>query len=146
MTMETARRVFLSFRYEDVDYANLVAAWSANENNDFQMYNERLTIAVNSQDAEYIKRRLRPKIDRASVLLCIIGSGTYTSDWVNWEISYAKGQKALVGVLLELSNKRPHEITNAGAIFVPYKKDDMAKAIEWAATSNKTAGDWQFNG
>jgi hypothetical protein len=98
MTTKTTRRVFLSFQYEDVDYANLMAAWSANENDDFQMYNERLKVAVDSENAEYIKRRLRPKIDRSSVLLCIIGAGTSGSEWVNWEISYAKWQRGLVGV------------------------------------------------
>ena len=53
---------------------------------------------ANSENAEYIKRLLRPRYG-ARVLMCIIGAGTYTSNWVNWEIWFAKREgKGLVGV------------------------------------------------
>lgn len=124
------KRVFISFQNEDRRYADLIDAWAANDNDDFNLYNERLRVAVNSAQAEYIKSRLRPKIDRASVLLCIIGSGTAASDWVNWEIAYAKQKgRTLVGVLIAPQNSRPREIQNAGATFVPYEKDAILRAI-----------------
>ncbi|MEX0926950.1 MAG: TIR domain-containing protein [Dehalococcoidia bacterium] len=143
MATRISRHVFTSFQYEDLKYANLIHAWAANENNDFTMYNERLEVAVDSDNAEYIKRQIRPKIRRASVLICIIGPGTYASEWVNWEISFAKGErKGLVGVRLGEDNRRPREIIDAGAIFVPYKRDDIEDAIEEAATSQNITGDW----
>jgi hypothetical protein len=124
------KRVFLSFQNEDRRYADLIDAWAANDNDDFNLYNERLRIAVNSSQAEYIKSRLRPKIDRASVLLCIIGTGTARSEWVNWEIAYAKRcGKKLVGVLTQPSNARPREIQNAGATFIAYGRDAILRAI-----------------
>ena len=100
------RRVFISFVVEDRHYASLMDAWAANENNEFDFYDERLKVAIGSHDAEYVKSRLRPKIDRASVLMCLIGDTTSQSAWVNWEIEYAKRQgKGLVGV--ELGGKMP---------------------------------------
>src|SRR5438128_1379931 len=118
----TVRRVFTSFAYEDLNYTNLVGAWSANDNDEFNVYEERLKVAVNSKDADYIKSKLRSKIDRCSVLLCIIGPTTSASAWVNWEIEYAKSKaKGLVGVETVTNVKHPSEISNSGAIFVPYK-------------------------
>ena len=139
------RRVFTSFEYGDLKYATLPEAWSANENDDFGFYRERLRVAVSSRDADYIKSRLRPKIRRASVLLCRIGEKTAGSSWVDWEIAYAKQEgKGLVGVRIKPSYKKPGEIREAGAIFVPYGKSEILRAIDWAATAGKTSGDWTY--
>jgi hypothetical protein len=122
-----------------------MAAWSANENDDFAMYDERLKVAIDSRDADYIKSKLRPKIDRASVLVCLIGEKTSGSKWVNWEIEYAQNQdKRLVGVKLADNVARPSQVTGVGAIFVSYKKDEIQRAIEWAVTSTKKEKDWVF--
>lgn len=143
--MQTMQRVFISFHYEDLHYANLMDAWCANDNNDFAMYNERVKVAVNSRDADYIKTKISPKIQRSSVLLCLIGSGTSGSGWVNWEIDAAKGMgKGLVGVQLASGNRRPASINNAGAVFVLYLQAEILKAIRWAATAGKSAGDFSY--
>jgi hypothetical protein len=131
---------------ENLNHANLIDAWSVNENNEFGLYNERLKIAVNSTQAEYIKSRIRPKIDRASVLLCLIGATTYKSSWVSWEITYAKSKgKGLVGVMLQPKNAKPFAIMNTGAVFVPYARDEIAKAINWAATARTSSGDYSYS-
>ena len=139
------RRVFTSFEYGDLRYATLPEAWSANENDDFGFYRERLRVAVSSRDADYIKSRLRPKIRRASVLLCLIGEKTAGSSWVNWEIAYAKqAGKGLVGVLIKAGLTKPREIRDSGAVFVHYSRSEILRAINWAATAGKTSGDWTF--
>jgi hypothetical protein len=79
--MPPTYRVFISFEFEDLNYANLMDAWSTNENNDFAVYNERLRTPVNSQQADYVKTRIAQRIDRASVLVCLIGSTTARSGW-----------------------------------------------------------------
>jgi hypothetical protein len=138
------RQVFTSFEYSDLMYATLPEAWSANENDDFGFYRERLRVAVSSRDADYIKSRLRPKIRRAIVLLCLIGDKTAQSSWVNWEIATAKEEgKGLVGVLIKPGLPRPREIRNARAVFVPYRKAKIQRAIDWAATAGKS-GDWSY--
>jgi len=131
---------------EDLNYANLIDAWSTNENNEFGMYNERLKIAINSTQADYVKSRIRPKIDRASVLLCLIGATTHRSSWVNWEITHARSNgKGLVGVMLRPQNVKPSAIANAGAVFVPYARNEIAKAVDWAATAQTSSGDYSYS-
>jgi hypothetical protein len=146
MSQSSRYRVFISFQMENLNHANLIDAWSANENDDFEMYNERLRVAVNSTQADYVKSRIRPRIDRASVLLCLIGATTYKSSWVDWEITYAKSKsKGLVGMMLQPQNTKPSAIVNAGAVFVPYDQDEIAKAVDWAATARASSGDYSYN-
>ena len=129
-TRATMKRVFISFQNEDRRYADLIDAWAANDNDDFGLYNERLRVAVNSVQGEYIKSKLRPKIARASILLCIIGAGTARSEWVNWEIAEARrSRKKLVGLLIKPHYSKPREIQNARATFVSYQKDAILRAI-----------------
>lgn len=139
------RRAFISFQYEDRHYADLMDAWAANENTDFDFYDERLKVAVNSQNAAYIRSQLSEKIRRASVLVCVIGATTYSSPWVSWEIAYAKSQdKGLVGIETILGFLPPPELSNAGAVFVPFKQAEITRAIEWAATSAERTQDWRY--
>lgn len=142
----TKRRVFISFEVEDRHYAGLMDAWSANDNDDFDMYDERLKVAVDSNNADYVKTKIRPKISRATVLVCLIGRTTYQSEWVTWEIDYAKKEgKGLVGVRLRGGNRIPASIDDSGAVFVAYKEREIQKAIEWAATAGKTSENWTYN-
>ncbi len=79
------------------------------------------------------------------MLLCLVGEKTARSSWINWEIAQAKKEaKGLVGVLIKAMYTKPREICDAGAVFVPYRKDEILKAINWAATAAKTSGDWAY--
>lgn len=81
------KRIFISFVYDDdSEYFNLLQAWSKNENIDLEFYNESVTEAFDSENADYIKRKIREKIQRASITLCLVSENTYNSRWVNWEI------------------------------------------------------------
>src|SRR5271168_4117966 len=114
--MASTVRVFSSFQYEDVNYARLMEAWAANENHDFSLYSERLRVPINSSRGVYIRERLRPRIQRASVLMCLIGTGTWSSGWVKWEIEAAKAAgKGLVGVRLKPRNRTPVPLRDSGA-------------------------------
>jgi MTH538 TIR-like domain (DUF1863) len=140
-----ARRVFVSFQFEDVRYATLMDAWAANENDEFTFYGERLKVAVNSTEATYIRRVLKAKIRRARVLVCLIGADTARSRWVRWEIRTARLLgKGLVGVLLRPHNRHPVPIRNAGAVFVPYERAEIQRAIDWAADANQRSGDFSY--
>ena len=81
------KRIFISFVYDDDnDYFNLLHAWSKNEGFDLEFYSESLREAVDSVNADYIKRQIREKIQRVSITLCLASKNTHTSRWVNWEI------------------------------------------------------------
>lgn len=138
-------RVFASFQYGDVHYARLLEAWAANENHDFVLYSERLRVAINSRRGAYIRQQLRPRITRASVLLCLIGEGTWSSPWVKWEIETAKAQgKGLVGAKLKQSNRIPVPLRNVGGLFVPFKQAEIERAISERAQKRPATGDWTY--
>jgi hypothetical protein len=138
-------RVFASFQYEDVHYARLLEAWAANENHDFALYSERLRVAVNSARGTYIRQQLRPRIARASVLLCLIGEGTWSSRWVKWEIETAKVEgKGLVGVQLRPASRVPVALRNCGGLFVPFKQAKIERAIAERAKTRPTTRDWKY--
>ena len=85
-------RVFLSFRAEDRDHVNGLRLLAANPNYELDFYDESLRSAINSAQADYIKRLIREKIRRASVTLCLVSELTHTSRWVNWELKESLSQ------------------------------------------------------
>jgi hypothetical protein len=97
----------LSFDYDnDAHYKNMLLAWDKNSEFDFELYNGSLKEAINSQNATYIKTKIRPLINKASRLLCIVGKESASSDWINWEIQTAvDAKKKLIGVKIEKANK-----------------------------------------
>lgn len=81
------KRVFLSFRAEDRKRVDGVRLLAANDQFDIEFYDESLRSAIDSVDADYIKRVIREKIRRASVTVCLMSAETHTSAWVDWEIN-----------------------------------------------------------
>src|SRR6267154_4164796 len=93
----TKKRVFLSFRAEDrlqVQGSRLLAA---NPDYDLEFYDESVRVAVDSWDAGYVKKVIREKISRSSATVFMISALTYTSAWVDWELSESaqKGNKMI---------------------------------------------------
>lgn len=84
--MVEKKRVFLSFLAEDKEKVAGLRLLAANPNYDLEFYDESLQVAIDSRDAEYIKRRIREKINRTSVTVCLISENTHTSGWVDWEL------------------------------------------------------------
>lgn len=81
------KRIFISFIYDDDNrYFNLLHAWSKNKDFDLEFYSESVREAFDSQNADYIKGQITPKIQRASITLCLASQNTHSSRWVNWEI------------------------------------------------------------
>ncbi len=72
---------------------------------------------------------------------------TRADAWIDWELRAARAatrKPGLVGVLLEPWCIRPKAILDAGAIFVPFKRDAVERAIRWAAEESRTAGDFEL--
>jgi MTH538 TIR-like domain (DUF1863) len=86
------KRVFLSFRAEDKNQVNGLRLLAANDKFDIEFYDESVRSPYNSFDAVYIKRKIRAKINRTSVTVCMLSALTHTSPWVEWELlqSYEK--------------------------------------------------------
>lgn len=84
--MPSKKRAFLSFIEEDKEKVAGLRLLAANPNYDLEFYDESLRVAIESRDAEYVKRRIREKINRTSVTVCLISEDTHTSRWVDWEL------------------------------------------------------------
>jgi len=84
--MIARKRVFLSFVEEDKEKVAGLRLLAANPNYDLEFYDESVRVPIDSRDAEYVQRRIREKINRTSVTVCLISEKTHTSKWVDWEL------------------------------------------------------------
>ena len=129
------KKIFISFDYEnDRHYKNLLVAWDKNDLFDFKFYDESVTVAVNSDDAAYIRSKIKERILAAGYLLCIVGSDAHNSGWIEWEIKTAKSLGlSLIGVKIENSNTSPSALLNSGAAWAKsFTFDSIKSAIDAA--------------
>jgi MTH538 TIR-like domain (DUF1863) len=91
------KRVFISFRAEDRQQVNGLRLLGANPNFDIEFYDESVRTAIDSTNTGYIRSKIREKIDRTSVTVCMVSELTYTSTWVAWELeeSINKGNEII---------------------------------------------------
>jgi len=142
MPQETKKRVFLSFIAEDRGRVEGLRLLAKNPNFDIEFYDESVRTPFDSQDAEYIKRRIREKINRTSVTVCLISEETHKSKWVDWElrVSDEKGNKIIAMALKGVKRAvLPRLIEEKGLTFHAWDLDKLARLItEWARWSNET--------
>ena len=91
------KRVFISFRHEDKAQVNGLRLLAANPKFDIEFYDESVRTAINSENASYVRSKIKEKIARTSVTVCMVGAETHTSQWVDWELeeSITKGNKII---------------------------------------------------
>lgn len=96
---DTGCHVFISFAYEDEDEVNLLRGQAKNQNTELEFDDFSLKQAINSENEDYIKKRIRERIDRASVTTVYLTPDSAKSEWVDWEIreSLRRG-KGVIGV------------------------------------------------
>lgn len=130
------KKIFVSYRAdsEGNKYKNLLVAWSKNDNGyfDIKFEDTSIGVSINSNDADYIKRRIREKITESKTVLVLIGKETYKSDWVEWEIEKAAElNKKLVAVKIDNSYTSPSAIFGKGATWAKsFKYESIKKAID----------------
>ena len=94
------RYIFLSF-YNSHRYRKGWVKWLTKKTG----YSIIPNLKIHSTNEEYIHSILRERIKRCSVVLCLIGYGTYDRRWVNWELEEALRQKrGICGI--RIRNKR----------------------------------------
>lgn len=134
---ESSRHVFISFDHEDLDEVNLLRGQAKNDKVDFQFDDHSVKEPYNSNNADYIKRQIREKIDRCSVTVVYLSERTASSKWVNWEIEESiKRGKGVIGVYK--GDKAPASVPSAfqqnGCKAVKWEHAALMKAIEDAST------------
>ncbi|MEL7023039.1 MAG: TIR domain-containing protein [Pseudomonadota bacterium] len=117
MFIWSKRTIFISHAYNsDRHYKNLLVAWDKNDLFDIEFYDGSVTVPVNSTKAGPIRRVISQKIARSSHLLCIVGTETYKSEWVKWEVEKAvELGKKIIAVKTAKSNTTPPALYGVGA-------------------------------
>src|SRR5882762_6405347 len=130
-----ARRLFLSFHYEDRDQVNGFRLMAHNPGLPIDFADVSVRAAINSTGAAYLKRAISEKINRCSVLVCLIGNGTAWREWVEWELETALSlQKGICGVRIPNTYGRiPAVLTQIGAPVAAWETVSIIKTIEYAA-------------
>ena len=135
-TGDVSRHVFISFANEDMAEVNLLRGQAKNEKNDLQFDDFSVKEAFNSENADYIKRQIREKIDRVSVTVVYLSDHSAQSEWVSWEIeeSIRRG-KGVVGVYKGDTPpvNLPKAFTENGCASVKWTHDELMQAIEKAS-------------
>lgn len=128
-----AKRVFLSFVVEDLDLVNLFRGQAKNKNNDLEFDDYSVQEPFDSNDAAYIRGKIKERITRSALLLCLIGTTTSKSRWVNWEITTADDlDKRVGGVRLHSDSRKdiaPKALTDAGGKLMDWDIDAIVKWI-----------------
>jgi MTH538 TIR-like domain (DUF1863) len=130
------RRVFLSFHMEDCPQVQGFRLMGSNPKLDIEFYDGSLQEAVDSHQSSYVRSVIREKIQRCSVVLCLIGNGTAWRDWVDWELRIAgETGKGICGVRLKESRGHVPELLHEidAPIAPTMAVEDVVRVIECAA-------------
>lgn len=153
-------RMYVCFEPEKQAYAERLDSWPWT-NEDLDFYNRRVSVAVDGPEAEPIKLCLRQQIEQADVTVCVISISTAHDPWIAWELEVSRsghqchGQQCpgpdpngtrapngLVGVMLNEIDEHPAAMVNCGAMFVPFKRDLVERAVRWVLADRHTSDDF----
>lgn len=129
---ETGCHVFISFAFENEDEVNLLRGQAKNEKTDLEFDDFSLKEAVNSKNEDYIKQKIRERIDRASVTVVYLTPDCAKSKWVDWEITESlKRRKGVIGVYKGDTppDQLPTALDRYGIKIVKWSHQEMMHAI-----------------
>lgn len=89
---------------------------------------------INSENAEYIKRRLREKIKNSDVVLGIAGVYASYSDWMEWELDTALyNDIPIVGVIPRGQQRISKVVSSRAKEIIGWNTESIVNAIrKWA--------------
>lgn len=135
------KKVFVSYDHsEDLRYKDILRAWDANDNFDFEFDQRSPNVAIDSADASAIKSSLTTKMKQAEYLLVIVGAKSHSSQWMTWEISRAKESDTklkLAAVRIASTNTLPAglSVMNSAALATSFEHDKIIAALDKATNS-----------
>lgn len=129
------RRLFFSFHCEDLGQVRGFRLMSYNHNLNIDFHGCSVRVPIDSENGSYLKRAIAEKIQRASVVVCLIGNGTAWREWVDWELRKAiELGKGICGIRLKGSRGRtPSLLQQLRAPVASWNMDDLIPVIECAA-------------
>lgn len=134
-------KVFISYDHsEDRLYKDLLRAWDANTNFDFEFDQRSPNEAIDSNDATVVKQSLTRMMKQAEYLLVIIGEKSSKSKWMEWEINRAKQEDVklkLAAVKIDNTYSTPTGLMGVGTSFSrSFTKDGIIAALNNASNRN----------
>jgi MTH538 TIR-like domain (DUF1863) len=128
------RRIFISFIIEDGHAVKGLRLLAKNPGySDLEFYDESVRVPINSVNAPYIKVRIREKIRRCGVILCLTSDATHTSSWVNWELETAiEMEKPIVAMAVKGIDRAPLPvpIRNKGVRFYSWDPSSLRSYLD----------------
>jgi len=82
----SSKNLFISFAYEDVADVNLLRGQAKNANSDLEFSDWSVKEPYDSVRAEYIRQKLRERINRCSTTVVYLSPDATKSKWVKWEV------------------------------------------------------------
>lgn len=131
-TADTSRHVFISFAFEDEDEVNLLRGQAKNDKTELAFDDFSLKEAINSNNEDYIKQKIRERIDRVSVTAVYLTKDSAKSEWVEWEIAESlKRGKSVIGVYKGAAPpaQLPMAFKQYGLETVKWAHQDLMQAI-----------------
>lgn len=133
---DTSRHVFISFAIEDEDEVNLLRGQAGNDKTELEFDDFSLRDAIKSENEDYIKQKIRERIDRVSVTAVYLSNDSAKSEWVEWEIAESlKRGKGVIGVYKGDAppTQLPLAFKQYGLKTVKWAHQDLMQGIEAAS-------------
>jgi len=131
---DTGRKnVFISFAYEDVDAVNLLRGQARNENTDIEFNDLSVKEPFDSQRGEYIRQKIRERINQSSTTVVYLSKETRNSRWVKWEVekSIELGKRVIA----------THSGESAPGPVPDFIEDNKIKVVPWSKLANELRKD-----
>ncbi len=131
-----SKRVFISFKAENKKMFDDITLLAKNPNYDLDLYAESARFPIDSRNAPYIKTVIEDKIQTSGVVLCIISTNTYKSDWVCWELETAiKLNKPIVAMAVkDLKRAKLPKPIRDKVEFFPWNAGSLGNYLQSAVT------------
>lgn len=135
--MAYRNKIYVAFDGDnDIRYYELMKAWDANENIDFEFHDAHdLRQAADTSLESTIKASLLERFKNSKLFILLIGEHTkYLRKFVKWEIETAiRLELPIICVNLNGSEKEddncPSSLDGYLAVFIPFKEEKIKNAI-----------------
>lgn len=113
-------KIFISYYYDkDRALKRLLKAWNKNEKFDVEFEDVSADVSLTTRTDQELQTELTKRIQKADVVLVLVGSRTHTRKWVSYEIKEAvRLSKPIVAVKQKRSHLSPKELKGVGANWV----------------------------
>jgi hypothetical protein len=122
------KNVFISFAYEDLNEVNLLRGQAKNDKLDLEFNDRSVQEPYDSDRAEYIRQKIRERINQCSTTVVYLSANTDASRWVRWEVekSLELGKRVIA---VHSGDAPPRDIP-------AYLSDAKVKTVPWSSLSS----------